>query len=129
PAFSDNVWSNGVTEIGYGDTDANRPEATMSRKIVGTTTNATQLFRNHFSLPGDFATRWTNIALRLLADDGGIVWLNGTEVYRSTNMALLPAAVAYTAFARSTMPDDGTVFNTTNIPPASLASILHAGDN
>jgi hypothetical protein len=124
--YNDQTWSNGVAEIGYGDVDANRPEITVSRKYIGvpgdpnTITNATQLFRNYFNVSNP--SSWTGMVVRLMADDAGIVYINGTEVYRNTN---LPAVVTYATPAPSTMPDDGVFFNETNFP----TSLLVAGEN
>lgn len=123
PTFDDSSWSNGLAQIGWGDGD----ERTVSRKYIGTPgapgtiTNATQLFRKKFTVanPAD----WASLSLHLLADDGGIVYINGTEVYRMTNMPAGP--VAFGDFALDNMPDDGIDYVSTNL----ATSVIHAGVN
>jgi hypothetical protein len=75
PGFDDQAWPSGPAQLGYGDDD----EATVvgygsdpSNKAI------TTYFRTTFEvtdLPG-------TLTLRLLADDGAVVYLNGTEVVR-----------------------------------------------
>ncbi|MDB6035520.1 MAG: metallophosphoesterase [Verrucomicrobiales bacterium] len=111
--FDDSGWSNGIAEIGYGDAAVSRPEVTISRRIIGAIgdpnaiTNATQLFRRAFALSTSDITSCTGMVVRLLADDGGIVYLNGIEIYRSTNM---PINTTYATLATSPMADDGKTF-------------------
>jgi hypothetical protein len=81
-AFNDTGWSNGVAELGYGDNAQNRPEVTVVS--FGPNANAkypTTYFRRTFTVPD--AGGLSSLTLRLLRDDGGIVYLNGTEVFRS----------------------------------------------
>jgi len=122
--FNDTGWSNGIAEIGYGDTDANRPETTRSRQIVGTPgdinaiTNAAQLFRTHFNVGNP--SSYTGIVVRILADDGAVVYINGNEAAR----LMMPLGQLYTTFATASA-DDGATFNDFNIPVSSVV----AGDN
>ena len=112
--FDDSGWSNGIAEIGYGDSVSNRPEVTISRRVVATVgtqrnaiTNATQLFRHSFQLSASAINSWTGVVVRLLADDGGIVYLNGSEIYRSTNM---PLNTTYGSFTTAPMAGNGRMF-------------------
>jgi len=123
--FDDTGWSNGIAELGYGDGGNNRPETT----VIGYGTNAntkyiTTYFRKTFSVanPGAF----TNLIVRLLRDDGGIVYLNGTEVFRSymTNGVVMSNTLAGPAATGPAAPDDGTFYQVTNI-----ANTLVAGNN
>src|SRR5688500_4613497 len=94
PAFNDLAWAAGNAQLGYGDGD----EATVvsygpnsSAKFI------TTYFRRSFNVanPADYAS----LTLNILRDDGAVVYLNGTEVFR-TNMPggaigyLTPASVA-----------------------------------
>jgi hypothetical protein len=109
--YDDRGWSNGIAWIGYGHALANRPEGTVSRRYVGeigapgTTTNATQLFRLNFEVPSSILR--TGVMVRLLADDGGVVYLNGTEIFRSSNM---PLDSTYADFTLTDSGDGGSVF-------------------
>ena len=91
PAFNDSAWLTGPAQLGYGDGD----EATVvgfgpdsANKYV------TTYFRRAFSV-GD-PTLFQSVTLNLLRDDGAVVYLNGTEVFRS-NMP--SGAVAYNTWA------------------------------
>ena len=77
-AFDDAAWAAGPAQLGYGDGD----EAT----VVGFGPNSankyiTTYFRRSFTVAdaGAFAA----LTLRLLRDDGAVVYLNGAEVWRS----------------------------------------------
>ena len=76
--YDDEDWSSGPAQLGYGDGD----EATVvyygsddENKFV------TTYFRHGFSVgdPGSYPA----LNLRLLRDDGAVVYLNGTEIFRS----------------------------------------------
>jgi hypothetical protein len=97
-AFNAGGWSNGPAELGYGDAPEGRPEATVVS--FGTNSAAkyiTTYFRRAFTLsdPASFSS----LNLRVMRDDGVVVHLNGSEIYR-TNMPggaigyLTPASVA-----------------------------------
>jgi acid phosphatase type 7 len=91
PAFDDTTWAAGNAQLGYGDGD----EAT----VVGYGGNAsnkfvTTYFRKSFNVanPADFVS----LTLNILRDDGAVVYLNGTEIYRNN----MPAgAVGYQTLA------------------------------
>ena len=73
--FDDSAWASGPAQLGYGDGD----EAT----VVGYGPDAedkhiTTYFRHTFT-----ATAPSALRLRLLRDDGAVVHLNGTEVFRT----------------------------------------------
>ena len=112
--FNDSGWSNGVAQFGYGDGD----EVTLIRSNrTGGTIIATTYFRKPFVVTNPWAV--TNLTLGLLRDDGGIVYLNGTEIFRSnmTNAALVYSTNwAVTAVGGA----DETAFFTTNVHPALL---------
>src|SRR5215211_6624498 len=79
-SFNDGGWASGPAQLGYGDGD----EATVVS--YGSDTNnkfITTYFRRAFNVAD--AAAFTNLTLRVLRDDGAIVYLNGTEVWR-TNM-------------------------------------------
>ena len=107
PAFDDGGWKSGFAQFGYGDGD----EATLvSFGPVSTNKYVTTYFRQAFVVP-DLAAVST-LVLRLLRDDGAVIYLNGTEVYRS-NMPT--GAVNYLTFASSSLsaPDEDTFVRAT----------------
>lgn len=78
PAFDDSGWAAGPAQLGYGDGD----EAT----VVGFGGNPddkhiTTYFRHTFTA-GETAAL-ARADLKLVRDDGAVVYLNGTEVFRS----------------------------------------------
>lgn len=76
--FNDASWASGRAQLGYGDGD----EATTNRfGPDAANKHITTYYRHSFSAPSDTAV--TNLALRLLRDDGAVVYLNGAEAYRS----------------------------------------------
>jgi hypothetical protein len=79
PAFDDSGWSNGVAQLGFGEGDETTP---IRRFSDLTRTNIIAFyFRRAFTVtvPSSVAT----LSVRLLRDDGGVVYLNGVEVFRS----------------------------------------------
>src|SRR5687768_12354182 len=77
PQFNDSSWSSGAAPLGYGD-------AMTTTVGFGPDANAkyiTTYFRTRFvvSDPSVFGS----LEVRLRRDDGGVVYLNGVEVFRS----------------------------------------------
>ncbi|MFT4640666.1 MAG: hypothetical protein ACI8T1_003996, partial [Verrucomicrobiales bacterium] len=115
-AFDDFVWEIGAGELGYGDGD----EAT----VVGFGDDddakfATTYFRHRFQV-SDLAGIGA-LTLRLRYDDAAAVYLNGTEVVRSSN---LPAGAAFDAYATADV-DDEDAFAVFAIP----ANLVVSGAN
>ena len=117
-AFNDSGWASGPAQLGYGDGD----EATVVS--YGSDANnkyITTYFRNTFSVAD--ASAVSSLAMQILRDDGAVVYLNGTEVYRS-NMPT--GAVDYLTTATTAIGNaDELVFNPATIDPALLVD----GDN
>src|SRR5215204_7151551 len=96
-AFVDTGWKSGAAELGYGDGD----EATLvSYGANSSAKYTTTYFRHAFSVADP--TAYGGLTLRLLRDDGAIVYLNGTEVFR-TNMPT--GTVTAATFASSVVFD------------------------
>ncbi len=70
PSYDDAGWSNGVGEIGFGNDDET------------TAISATDSFYARTTVAVPDPAMYDDIALRLLADAGGAVYINGTEVMR-----------------------------------------------
>lgn len=96
-------WSNGLAELGFGDND----EATKITSNRQTTT----YFRQSFVV-SDLAAL-TNLSLWMRRDDGGVVYLNGAEVFRSDSMPPAPFAITYAVLATNynggAAPPDNTI--------------------
>lgn len=120
PAFDDSAWAAGNAQLGYGDGD----ETT----VVGYGGDAdnkfiTTYFRKSFAVanPADF----NGLTLDILRDDGAVVYLNGTELYRNN----MPAgAVGYQTLASTAISgaeETSAFLQATGISPA----LLVAGNN
>lgn len=111
--FEDDGWAQGPAQLGYGDGD----EAT----VVGFGPDEddkylTTYFRHVFELTD--TNGLTNLTVRLLRDDGGVVYLNGVEIFRS-NMP--QGAIGYRTRASANVSGSGsTTFYSTNVSPALL---------
>jgi len=114
PAFDDSGWSNGVAPLGFGDGD----EATVIRWKIADVPIVTAYFRCQFVSPNP--ANFSGLMLRLLRDDGGVVYLNGVEVFRS-NMP--QGDVNYRTYALEPVgigPEENVIFFPTNLPPYVL---------
>jgi hypothetical protein len=79
--FSDTAWKSGAAELGYGDTSEGRPEVTVvSYGPDANSKYVTTYFRRAFNVTGAASVK--NLAVNLMRDDGAVIYLNGTEVFR-----------------------------------------------
>ncbi|HEX5177256.1 MAG TPA: hypothetical protein VFV83_09520, partial [Chthoniobacteraceae bacterium] len=74
PAFDDSAWREGPAQLGFGEGDEATP-------VVNDPGRVTTYFRRTFNVAD--ARRYRSLIVRLLRDDGAVVWLNGVEVARS----------------------------------------------
>jgi hypothetical protein len=114
PSFDDSSWSNGVAPLGFGDGD----EATVIRWKIDEVPIVTAYFRKQFVSPDP--SRLASLILRLHRDDGGVVYLNGHEVFRS-NMPGGP--VDYWMYAASSIgvgPEESEIYFPALLPAALL---------
>ena len=119
PGYNDNTWSNGVAQLGFGDSP--RDEITLIRQVGTNGANSiTFYFRQKFLVtdPNVF----TNLVMSLLRDDGGVAYLNGTEIYRSPSMPAGTITYQTPANALGTSaPPDNTV-DTANVNALPLVA-------
>ncbi|MFH0793802.1 MAG: metallophosphoesterase, partial [bacterium] len=76
--FDDSSWTTGPAELGYGDGD----EATLV-SFGGNPNNkyTTTYFRRVFQVQDP--AQYAGLRFQIIRDDGAVVYLNGTEVFRS----------------------------------------------
>lgn len=118
PAFDDSGWAQGNAQFGYGEGDESTTVSfggNPSNKFI------TTYFRKNFTVNNPAAFRELN--LKVLRDDGVVIYINGTEVFRS-NMPGGP--VGYLTNASSSVADLQEFSHYGDIIPASL---LVAGGN
>ncbi|MFC1793586.1 CotH kinase family protein [Planctomycetota bacterium] len=79
--FSDRLWKQGPAQLGYGDND----EATVVS--YGTSSGnkyPTTYFRHVFNV--EDASKFTELSLEIVRDDGAVVYINGIEATPRINM-------------------------------------------
>jgi len=96
-SFDDSQWASGRAQLGYGDGD----EATVVEQGPDDNRHTTTYFRKAFRV--DDAEDYQSLTIRLLRDDGAVVYLNGTEVMRS-NMPDGP--IDYNTLAAASADED-----------------------
>ena len=112
PAFADDAWLTGRAQFGYGDGD----EATVLREFDAMSNKIlTFHFRHSFSVASPSA--YSNLVVRVQRDDGAIIYLNGTEVFRN-NMPLGP--IGTTNLAVTALDDEA--FHGMQVSPGLLTA-------
>ena len=111
--FNDSAWAFGPSQLGCCEAD----EATVINIGPAGARYPTIYFRHTFVVTNRAAL--TNLAVRLMRDDGGVVYLNGDEIFRS-NMPDGP--LSYTSWATIESKRRGGAFFGAPIPPAFLLS-------
>jgi hypothetical protein len=111
--FDDAAWPSGQAELGGGDGLDAPPNAVPETTVIdiGPSTNRYHAiyFRHEFNVANPSV--FTNLIVNFLRDDGGVVYLNGAEIFRS-NMSNAPVVIDYSSFALGTQ-DDGNVYHST----------------
>ena len=78
-SFNDSAWPAGPAMLGFGDANGLLPATVISSNRQWTT-----YFRRTFFIPQPSLVR--SLAARIMRDDGAVVYLNGVEIWRDTNM-------------------------------------------
>ncbi|MBL9128641.1 MAG: hypothetical protein JNL97_13385, partial [Verrucomicrobiales bacterium] len=111
--FDDSAWSSGPARLGYGE---DGEFTVVDSGPSPTARHVTTWFRHAFDVV-DAATI-TNLVCRLSRDDGAVVYLNGTELFRS---GIRTGAVTPTLLAQADVRDDAEVsFAERTVPTTSL---------
>ena len=113
--FDDNAWESGRAQLGYGDGDEQTQLSfggNAGDKIV------TYYFRRTFAINNPASVE--SMTLRLLRDDGAMVYLNGREVFRQN---LPSGTITAQTFASGVAGGaDESTFYETSVDPALLVS-------
>ncbi len=116
-SFNDAPWASGNAQLGYGDGD----EATViSFGPNSAAKYITTYFRKTINISNPAA--FSAFSGSVKRDDGVVIYVNGTEVYRS-NMPT--GTIAYTTLASTAASDDGNTAQNFTISSAAFIS----GDN
>jgi len=111
--FNDSSWSSGAARLGYG---GDGEVTTVSYGPNSSAKYITTYFRRAFEIAD--SSVFQSLKLRLVRDDGVVVYLNGVEVFRSN----LPAGpIGFTTGASSALSGgDEFIVVETNLPPTLL---------
>lgn len=112
--FNDATWKPGNAPLGYGKYGSSTPTTIT----VANKTN--YYFRKTFTITNP--SQFTNFTLNLRRDDGVVVYINNTEVFRN-NMP--SGTILYNTKASSSCSDDGVSIFTTTI----ASSLFVSGNN
>jgi len=124
PGYDDSFWESGPAPIGYGsirDNGVTIPIATQANET--TPRQPTTYFRNTFQVTDPQS--YLELVANLRIDGGSIVYLNGVEVIRESN---LPATVTYDTFPPTS--EDSSDGNEGDLTPFPIdATLLVDGTN
>ncbi|MEN8157404.1 MAG: metallophosphoesterase [Bacteroidota bacterium] len=114
-SYNDAAWKEGPAQLGYGDGD--------ERTVVGFGPDSTQkylttYFRHFFTV--DDTSRFKALLIRLLKDDGAVVYLNGDEVVRCKNMPTYEINYRTPTWAIAEEDEERTFFFEYDIPKDAL---------
>src|SRR4026207_2438608 len=113
-SYSDATWRTGNAELGYGDGD----ETTVVRYgSFSSSKYVTTYFRKAISIAN--ASLYSGLSLSIKRDDGAVVYINGTERYR-TNMPT--GTISYTTLASADASDDGETPQTISLSSSMLVN-------
>jgi len=119
PAFNDGTWASGGAQLGYGESDE---QTELSYGTNAANKHITYYFRHAFQVVGG-VSNYSLVTLRLLRDDGAVVYLNGTNVFRS-NMPT--GSINHRTLASANVGGTAeTTFFPTNLP----GGVLQDGTN
>jgi hypothetical protein len=124
-AFDDSAWPSAVAEFGYGDGDETtlvNACGTVQQTPTCTNKYLTTYLRKKINIAS--TATFQSIKFNTFRDDGIIVFVNGTEVYRS---GVQTGTINYNTTLSSSASDDGETLQTQTVTLA--ASLLVVGDN
>src|SRR6187402_2505519 len=113
-SFNDASWSTGNASFGYGTSGIT---TTVSYGSNSKKKYITSYFRKSIIIAD--ASLYSSFTLNLKRDDGAVVYINGTERFRS-NMPR--GTISYNTKASSEATDNGTAVQTTTLSAGSLVT-------
>jgi len=109
PDYDDSLWPEGPAELGYGDADQGRPEATEVNSGPEGAHYITTYFRRTFD--ANDVSRYSTLQLGLMVDDGAVVYLNGEEIENArSNLPTGPIDYLTRAIVNIGRPEEYTFF-------------------
>ena len=109
--YNDSAWPAGPAQLGFSGGDED-DEATL----IADNNQLTSYFRRTFTV--DDPAAFASLSMWMLRDDGGVVHLNGREVFRSPNLPAFPTAISYNTTTAA--PNGENTIDTATISATSL---------
>jgi len=128
--YSETGWSTGLGELGNGDIPNGYSERTLIDIGPATARYPSVYFRKTFNVVNPAA--FPNLVLRLLRDDGAVVWLNGFPVWTNNMTTVAPDPVHPSTIANTNLAaasDDGVAYQVINLLNLPSNPIISAGAN
>ncbi|HQQ62919.1 MAG TPA: metallophosphoesterase [Pseudomonadales bacterium] len=116
--FDDSLWNTGVDPLGYNYGS----EATVINTGAAVGNAITSYFRSSFTV--NDPALYVDLGLHVISDDGVIVYINGTEVFRNN----MPAGNITYATPASSEVIAGSLFETV-VSGSVVPGVLHTGIN
>ncbi len=123
--LDETTWESGPARLGYGgDGEVTTVDFIDTDPVTaGTQKNITTYFRHTFYV--DDPSQYTNLRLSVLRDDGAVVYLNGSELWRTH----MPAG-AFNYTTRASQPAvGGADEHTFQLAPTLNSALLNVGKN
>lgn len=112
-SYDDDAWASGPAELGFGENDQST--------LIASNRQFTTYFRHAFTV--DNPAAFGSLLMRLKRDDAGVVYLNGTEIYRSPNLPAFPAAIGYSTPSTQDQNGENTIDTATLSASALIQGI------
>lgn len=113
-AFDDSLWPTGRAQLGYGDSDE---QTVISYGPSSSSKYPAYYFRRTFTAATVGSV--TQLLCELVRDDGAVIYLNGTELYRD-NMPTGTVLYSTLASASVNVPFESNVYRTSQSPASLL---------
>lgn len=119
--FDDSAWLSGNAQLGFGESDQATPIANLNQ--------LTYYFRHVFNV--DNPLEFSALSIDMIRDDGGLIYINGVEIFRSPNMPSGP--ITFTTTTLAGQNGENTRDRATTVAPlvsgANIAAVeIHQSD-
>src|SRR5689334_398096 len=114
--FDDSAWASGPAELGYGDGD----EATVVNSGPANAFFITTYFRQSFDISGASLAGAAAINATMERDDAAVVYLNGREIFRNSNLPAAPEPILFDTLATGQAVED--TIDTFRIDPTNFVA-------
>ena len=121
--FDDSTWVTLTTQTGYGDADENQTfvEVDYDSVTAGVQAGPSYLFRNTFTVADVNAL--ASVTGEVKYDDGAVVYVNGTQILRTSNLDPAAALTSYANYLGAAALENATSALTVPL------NLLHNGVN